>query len=116
MKLFYCFVAEIVLSQRIGKRFEGSASEKWPLFLYDDEEFQDFRDFENFETKPDSIIELPPPIMDEINGIEMTEIESISINGRPPKAPQPCHFNYCPRDGWESLDSNDGTGDHESFK
>ena len=102
----------MVVSQPIGKRFEGSASEKWPLFLYDDEEFQDFRDFENFETKPDSIIELPPPIMDEINGIEMTEIESISTN----KRPQPCHLNYCPRDGWESLDSNDGTGDHESLK
>ena len=91
MKLFYCFVAEMVVSQPLGKRFEGSAFEKLR-------------------------IELPPPIMDEINGIEMTEIESISINGRPPPAPQPCHFNYCPRDGWESLDSNDGTGDHESFK
>ena len=91
MKLFYCFVAEMVISQPIGKRFEGSAFEKLR-------------------------IELPPPIMDEINGIEMTEIESISINGRPQPPPQPCHFNYCPRDGWESLDSNDGTGDHESLK
>ena len=91
MKLFYCFVAEMVISQPIGKRFEGSAFEKLR-------------------------IELPPPIMDEIYGIEMTEIESISINGRPPPAPQPCHLNYCSRGGWESLDSNDGTGDHESFK
>ena len=104
----------MVVSQPISKRFEGSASEKLPLFLYDDEEFQDFRDFENFETKPDSRIELPPPIMDEINGIEMTEMES--INSWQPAPILPCSFNYCSRDGWESLDSNGGTGDHESFK
>ena len=70
-----------------------------PLFFYDDEEFGNFRDFENFETKTDLKIELIQPIMDEINGIEMTEmksINSISINDRPPTS-QPCHFNYCSR-------------------
>ena len=82
MKLFYCFVFEMMLSQRIGKRFEGPAFEKLR-------------------------IEIPPPIMDEINGIEMNEIEY---------RPQPCYINYCSIKGWESLDSNDGTGDHESFK
>ena len=114
MKLFYCFVVEMVVSQPIGQRFESSDFEKMPLFLYDDEAFQDFRDFENFKTKDKLRIELPPPIMDEINGIEMTEMES--INEWQPAPILPCSFNYCSRDGWQSLDSNDGTGDHESFK
>ena len=117
MKLFYFFVIEnlMVVSQRIGKRFEGSAFEKWPIFFDDDE------DTSSFGTKTDLITEIPPPIMDEIKGIEMTEMESINnllppINGIRPPAPEPCFENYCSRYGWESLDTNDGTGDHESFK
>ena len=104
MKLFHCFVVELVLGQRIGKRFEGPAFEKWPL--HGDE------DMSPFKTKTDSRIELPPPMMDEINGIEMNEMES---NKWTP-VPEPCYVNYCSQNGWESLDSNDGTGDHESFK
>ena len=96
----------MMLSQRIGNRFEGPAFEKWPL--YDDENISPFGTITDFE------IEIKPPIMDEINGIEINEMESIeSING---KRPQPCYVNYCSKNGWESLDSNDGTGDHESFK
>ena len=109
MKLFYCFAFEMMLSQRIGKRFEGSAFEKWPL--YDDENISPL------ETKTVLRIEISPPIIDEINGIEMNEMESIgSINGIRPPAPRPCYVDYCSMNGWESLDSNDGTGDHESFK
>ena len=114
MKLFYFFVVEnlMVESQRVGNRFEGSAFEKWPIF------FDDGEDTSSLGNKPDLITEIPPPIIDEIKGIEMTEMESIKgpINGIRPPAPQPCFENYCSRYGWESLDTNDGTGDHESFK
>ena len=105
MKLFYFFVVEnlMVESQRVGNRFEGSAFEKWPIF------FDDGEDTSSLGNKPDLITEIPPPIIDEIKGIEMTETESI-------KGKKPCFENYCSRYGWESLDTNDGTGDHESFK
>ena len=109
----------MVVSQRIGKRFEGSAFEKWPIFFDDDEDHREITS--SFGTKPDLITEIKPPIMDEIKGIEMTEMESINnllppINGIRPPAPEPCFEKYCSRYGWESLDTNDGTGDHESFK
>ena len=86
-----------------------------PFSSYDDEDLRE--DISPFKTKTDFEIEIPPPIMDEINGVEMNEMESIaSINGIRPPAPRPCYVDYCSQNGWESLDSNDGTGDHESFK
>ena len=114
MKFVYYFVVQNlqVTSQRIDKRFEDSAYEKLPAIFFDDE------DIIPFETKTDTRIEISTPLVDEIFGIEMTEIESINteINGIRPPAAKPCSVDYCSLAGWESLDSNGGTGDHESFK
>ena len=116
MKFVPYFVVEnlLVTSQRIGKRFESSAYEKWPAIFFDD------ADIIPFETtgKTGTRIEITTPLVDEILGIEMTEIESFDpdINGIRPPVPQPCSIGYCSQAGWESLDSNGGTGDHESFE
>ena len=98
MKLLYYFLALklAVAGQRIGKRIESLAHEKGPEFFFDDK---------------------ATPMKDEILGIEVTEMESLNteVNSRPPIS-RPCYVDYCANAGWESLDSNDGTGDHESFK
>ena len=114
MKFVHYFIVQNLLatSQRISKRFEGSAYEKSPAIFFDVE------DIVPFESKTGTRIEITTPLVDEILGIEMTEIESINteINGIRPPAAKPCSIDYCSQAGWESLDTNGGTGDHESFK
>ena len=103
MKLLYYFLALklAVAGQRIGKR-----PEKGPEFFFDDEDIIQ-----------EIIQEIATPMTDEILGIEVTEMESLNteVNSRPPVS-RPCYVDYCANAGWESLDSNDGTGDHESLK
>ena len=57
-------------------------------------------------------IEMPAPMKDSIIGTEATEIESLTES----KQPVSCSGTFCPKTSWMSLDSNDGRGDHESFK
>ena len=58
--------------------------------------------------------DIEPPMIEEVNGIDRTELEyhewRKSINSTSP----PCHCQDV--ELWESSDSNEGTGDHESFK
>ncbi len=53
------------------------------------------------------------------NSIEITAPKADEILwaccGEPPDQ-EPCSIIYCSQNGWESFDSNTGTGDHESFK
>ena len=102
MKLLYYFLALklAVTGQRIGKRIESLAHEKGPEFFFDDEDIiQEITQ------------EIATPMTDEILGIEVTEnLNTETMNKRP------CYVDYCANAGWESLDSNDGTGDHESLK
>ena len=103
MKLYYFLALKLpVTGQRIGKRIESLAHEKGPEFFFDDE------DIIPYGTKPGTKTEIATPMTDEILGIEVTEMESLNK--------RPCYVDYCANAGWESLDSNDGTGDHESFK
>ena len=62
-------------------------------------------------------LDIEPPMIEEVNGNEMTELEAFMspIQGaiESVERPPPCQCPYV--ESWNSLDSSDGTGDHESF-
>ena len=78
---------------------------------------QPFRNpFDNGKVLPNTL-DIEPPMIEEVNGNEMTEREAFlspiqGISG-PVERPPPCQCPYV--ESWNSLDSSDGTGDHESF-